>query len=81
MDLARMHNLAISDTGFVFDPVTGNSFTSNETGIIIINLLKKGFDISQIAQHLCDEYDIDGANAEHDVVSLIELLRSHELVN
>ena len=80
MDIARLHNLAISSTGFVFDPVSGNSFNTNETGIIILNKLKEEKEISSIAQTLSEEYEIDNNSAEQDVIQLIETLRSYYLI-
>jgi hypothetical protein len=34
-------NIAISENGFIFNPLTGDSFSVNETGIFIIQKLKK----------------------------------------
>ncbi len=36
-----LKNLALSDTGFVFDPTTGNTYTLNETALAIVRLLKQ----------------------------------------
>ncbi|MBN1982397.1 MAG: PqqD family protein [Chitinivibrionales bacterium] len=80
MNTERLHSLALSDSGFIFDPTTGNSFTTNETGLFIINCLKRGDDVARIATTLVQEYDVDKANAEQDVFTIIELLRSHDLV-
>ena len=35
-------NIAISETGFVFDPSTGDSFTLNAVGLEIIGFLRGG---------------------------------------
>lgn len=80
MDIAKLHNLAISGTGFIFDPVTGNSFNTNETGIFILNRLKEGKEISQIARDLNDVYDVEIDIAEQDVLQIIETLRSQYLI-
>ena len=34
-------NIAISDSGFVFNPSTGDSFSTNQVGLEIIRLLKE----------------------------------------
>jgi len=80
MDIAKLHNLAISSTGFIFDPVTGNSFNTNETGLYILNKLKEGCDVAQIARELCGEYEIDYDSVEQDILQIIETLRSHYLI-
>lgn len=38
----RLQSLAISETGFIFDPQTGQSFTVNATGLLVLDLLKQG---------------------------------------
>jgi hypothetical protein len=80
MDIAKLHNLAISGTGFIFDPVTGNSFNTNETGLFIINHLKNGEQISQITNTLIEEYEVAPETAEQDILQMIETLRSHYLI-
>ena len=37
----RLRQLAVSDTGFVFDPQTGQSFTVNATGRLVLDCLKR----------------------------------------
>jgi hypothetical protein len=34
-------NIAISENGFIFNPLTGDSFSVNETGIFIIQKTKR----------------------------------------
>ncbi|HON12454.1 MAG TPA: PqqD family protein [Chitinispirillaceae bacterium] len=80
MDIGKLHNLAISSTGFIFDPVTGNSYNANETGVYIIDRLKAGVDVRGIAMELSKEYDVDCDTAEQDILQLIETLRSHFLI-
>ncbi len=80
MDIAKLHNLAISSTGFIFDPVTGNSFNANETGLYILDRLKAGAAIPAIAGELGEQYDIDIETAEQDILQLIETLRSNYLI-
>ncbi len=80
MDITRLHNLAISSTGFIFDPVSGNSFNTNETGVMILTKLKEGIDIATISQLLKDNYDVTFETPEQDILHFIELLQSNYLV-
>lgn len=80
MDIAKLHNLAISDTGFIFDPVTGNNFNTNQTGLFIIGRLKQGNTVQQIIEALCQEYEVDHDTGEQDVLQLVEMLRSYYLI-
>lgn len=80
MDITRLHNLAISDTGFIFDPVTGNSYNTNETGVYILNKLKERLDVEEIAKKITEIYDVECEIAEQDIFQLIEMLQSNYLV-
>jgi hypothetical protein len=80
MDIAKLHNLAVSDTGFIFDPVTGNSYNTNETGLFIINHLKSNNTISEISRQMADKYDVKEEDAEQDILQIIESLRSDYLI-
>lgn len=68
--------LALSDNGFVFDPVTGNSFTVNGTGLSILKRLQHETDLARIVASLCDEFDVDPLAAERDVIEFANLLRN-----
>jgi hypothetical protein len=35
-------DLAVSDTGFVFDPFTGTTYTVNSTGLCLLHAFKEG---------------------------------------
>jgi hypothetical protein len=80
MDIAKLHNLAVSGTGFIFDPVTGNSFNTNETGLFIINQLKNNETVSQITKNLVEEYNTTLEVAEQDILQMIETLRANYLI-
>ena len=43
-----LHRLAISESGFVFDPMSGHHFTVNETGLEILKLLQKEQDLDML---------------------------------
>lgn len=68
--------LALSDSGFVFDPVTGNSFTVNGSGLAILRQLQHEADLTRIVSALCAEFDIDALSAERDVIEFAALLRN-----
>jgi len=70
-----LKRLALSESGFIFDPVTGNSFTVNHTGLAILRLLQQTLDAEHITRRLQAEFDIDAALAERDVIEFTGLLR------
>ena len=67
--------LALSDSGFVFDPVTGNSFTVNGSGLAILRR-QQGTDLPATVASLCEEFDVEARAAERDVIEFANLLRN-----
>ncbi len=75
-----LQDLAISDTGFIFNPLTGESFSVNETGLFIIQQIKQGLDFQQILQNLINEFDVEPIEAEKDLQDFIEMLKMKNLL-
>ncbi|MDD4964154.1 MAG: PqqD family protein [Gallionella sp.] len=73
---ALLTRLALSDSGFVFDPVTGNSFTVNTSGLSILRLLQKTEDWTDIIATLQAEFEVSYSVAERDVLEFATALRS-----
>jgi hypothetical protein len=80
MDTTKLHNLAISDTGFIFDPVSGNSFSTNETGLLIIKELKNDAPVDRVISAVVECYEVPVETAKQDVLQMIESLRSDYLL-
>ncbi len=78
--MERLKQLAINDEGFIFDPSTGESFTTNKTGLFILNLLKEGKSQEEIVESLVSEYSVDRETAERDVIDFLERLRSYNIL-
>jgi hypothetical protein len=70
-----LKRLALSESGFIFDPVTGNSFTVNHTGLAILRLIQHTLDLNHIIQRLRQEFDLDAQIAERDVIEFAGQLR------
>ncbi len=60
-------NIATSDEGFLFNPTTGDSFSTNAIGAEIIKLLKKDVSLKEVADIITDKYDVDKALFERDL--------------
>lgn len=60
-------NIAISDEGFLFNPSTGDSFSTNPIGAELINLLKKNVSTEEIVEIICQKYDVDRLLFERDL--------------
>ena len=59
-------NIATSEEGFVFNPSTGDSFSTNSIGSEIITLLKKEKSSSEVIDFICEKYDVDKSFFERD---------------
>lgn len=75
----RLRDLALSDTGFVFDPYSGATFTVNATGLCILSALKDELTVTAIAARLAERFDVRGSDLTRDVHEFIEALRQHGL--
>lgn len=73
----RLMQLAISATGFVFDPQTGQSFTLNRSGVLALECLKRGSSISRAAETLCREFDVTPELAVSSVEAFMLQLRRY----
>ena len=73
-------DLAISESGFVFNPITGESFNVNEVGYAIINKLKEGAENSEILSFLLSEFDADPNELEKDFNDFINMLQKNKLL-
>jgi len=74
-------NLAISETGFLFLPGTGETYTSNEIGKTIIQFLQKGDSQEEIIEKITNEYDVEPNTFEKDLADFIIQLTQFNLVS
>ena len=72
-----LRRLAMNDSGFVFDPVNGDSFTVNSCGLTVLRLLKDGQSLSDVLDCVTKEYKIDTRKAERDILDFIVQLRKY----
>ena len=73
-------SLAISETGFVFDPSTGDSYTLNPTALEIIQLLKEDHSPKHITKTITQKYDVDESTFERYFYDFTGMLKQMQLV-
>ncbi|WP_456432717.1 PqqD family protein [Thermosulfuriphilus sp.] len=78
--MSKLARLAINEEGFIFDPATGNSFTTNRVGLWIIQQLKEGKTTEQILQSLVDKFVVDPEVAQRDLMDFLAQLRVYRLI-
>jgi PqqD family protein of HPr-rel-A system len=80
-DIERLRDLALSETGFLFDPYSGATFSLNPSAVAILRALRGGADRAQVLGMLTSEFDAASADLEHDVDEFVALLRREGLVS
>jgi hypothetical protein len=73
-------NIAISETGIVFNPATGESFIVNDVGLKIMRLAGNNKSKEEICNAILHEYDIDPETVEHDVAEFIYSLARNQII-
>lgn len=73
-------NIALSDSGFIFDPSTGNSFTTNPIGLQIVQLLKQAKNQNEIEAHILSNFEIDKSTVEKDLNDFVNMLGKLKLI-
>jgi len=76
----RLADLAVSETGFVFDPYTGATFTANATGLAILRHLKAGVSRTEVIEQLEDEFELRGADPQRDLDDFLHQLEQNDLL-
>ncbi|HOP13330.1 PqqD family protein [Lentimicrobium sp.] len=75
------HQIAISDTGFLFNPATGESFTVNPVGAEIINLLREGHTWQEIIDKITEMYSVERNSFEKDLHEFAGIMKMHQLLD
>jgi PqqD family protein of HPr-rel-A system len=79
-DMTRIHDLALSETGFVFDPYSGATFTVNATGLCVLEALKEGLSREAIGARLAQGFEVHGGDLGRDVDEFLITLAQHGIV-
>ena len=78
--MERLQHLAINDEGFVFDPKTGESFTTNSSGLEILRLLKNGKTVEEVGADMAAMFGIAPDEAERDALDFMSQLKTCKLI-
>ncbi len=73
-------NIAISDSGFVFNPSTGDSFSTNQVGLEIIRLLKENKSKEELIKELALKFSTDKSTLEKDLGDFFMMLNSYQIL-
>ncbi len=73
-------NIAVSESGFLFDPNSGESFSVNSSGKEIIKLLSEGSQMDDIEKSILEKYNIDAATFNRYMDDFAHTLRRLNLI-
>ncbi len=73
-------NIASSEEGFIFNPGTGDSFSTNPIGAEIIALLKEDIELPGIIEAICGKYDVDEVQFEKDLDDFVSQLKDSSIL-
>jgi len=79
MDIKK--NIAISDSGFILNPNTGESFSANPISNKMFEWIKEGKSDEEIIGLVLDNYSIDKDTVEKDFYDFTNLLKSYQLID
>ena len=78
---ARLKDVAISDSGFLFDPYSGFTFSLNPTGKFILERLRDGLEPEAIEAQLREDFDVDdGEDLRRDLHEFVLQLRDQAIL-
>ena len=73
-------NIATSESGFVFNPGNGDSFSVNDIGAEILGLMKEDRSFADIIGIISEKYDTEKVQVERDLEDFISVLVSFNLI-
>jgi len=73
-------NIAVSESGFLFDPTGGESYSINEQALEIFNLLKEKKTNDEIKNYMTDIYDVASEDFEKYYFDFLGMLKQYRLL-
>ncbi|MCF6224262.1 MAG: PqqD family protein [Flavobacteriaceae bacterium] len=74
------NNIAISESGFIFNPEIGTSFSTNPLGISILKQLKTNTSLEKIRTSIVENYDVDSITCEKDLDDFLSMVNQYNLL-
>lgn len=73
-------NIVITETGFVFDSDTGDSYSTNTVGRELLEKLKSNLDPDEIVGQITGKYDIEPLQFQRYFDDFLIMLRHFNLI-
>lgn len=72
--------VALSETGFVFDAGTGDSYSINPIGVEIIEFIKQNLTKEEIKKKLADKYEVSAPELEKSLDDYFGALKTFNIL-
>lgn len=76
----RLRGLALAETGFLFDPATGHTYTLNRTGATLLRWLRDGAEPADLAGRMAEAFDVPSGEAEVDSAAFLRKMQEYRLL-
>jgi hypothetical protein len=73
-------NIATSESGFIFNPGTGDSYSANPIAAEILLLLKEKIPVAAIKAKILVKYDVDPSQLEKDWDDFTNQLKAANII-
>jgi len=74
------NNIAVSESGFLFNSNTGDSYSLNETGKEIVKMLNENKSEDEIRKFFLENYDVEEGIYENNFYDFMNMLRNNNLL-
>lgn len=73
-------NIALSESGFIFNPNTGESFSLNPSGQLLFRMIREGQEYAKIREYFLKHFEVDDSIFEKDFEDFTHLLHTHQMI-
>jgi hypothetical protein len=73
-------NIAISESGLIFNPVNGESFSVNPVGLEIIRMIREETPVDEICRVILERFTVDASSFDKDFHDFVSRLKQHGLI-
>ena len=73
-------DIAISQSGYVFNPQTGESFSLNPTAIEVIRMLQDGKRREEIVEEITSRYEVSQSAFLCDLDDFLDMLHQYDML-
>ena len=79
---SHLQQLAVSPSGFVFDPVAGGTFTANPTALALLEGIAAGEGLDALVARLATRFvSTESIDLARDVLEFVRLLQDEGLLD